>query len=215
MAWSRTLRTHPQPLDVIVAAVWDHLLPAGLLGDLASDGLLGPEPTTQSRTGDGSGQLLLLIGTRQGRLSRRNGFQAVIAQALGTISLVAVGHAAVARAVAGQCRGVRGRLPIADERQELPPAHFNPGRCPACPLAQLGVPEMGVEVGSTCHGAAFQLPRTHRSFRVCYRRTRISCRRKASKRRVFCASFRSVVKKLLKEILKDFPRLQDRVVSHP
>jgi hypothetical protein len=123
VAGTRHLGTHPQPLQIVVAALWRHVLSAGLLGDPACNDRARPQATTRCWSLHRLSQLLQLLGREQPRPGRRLRGQASIPDALGVVAM----HDApsIGRVQADEVGGIGNRFAISHQGEQLPAAGFD------------------------------------------------------------------------------------------
>lgn len=155
VAGTGPLRAHPDPLEVVMAALGSDGVPAGLGGDPAGHIRAGPQPSVRCWAVDGRGQLLLLLGGEQRWPLGRDQLESMVPEARWSFAVIAPNDAAsVVFLQADQCCRILGGLAIGDQCQQLPAPGFHQGRGVAGPLAQLIRWQVWVEVGSACHAAA-------------------------------------------------------------
>jgi len=155
VAGARTLRTHAQASQVVMAPLGRDLLPPGLLGNPASNRRAGPQAAIRRRSLDRRGKFLLLLSGQQSWPLGCDQVQPVIAQAPWAFAVVATNDATgIVFLQADQCRGMLGRPTIGDQCQQVPAPRLHHVRGMAGALRQLGCKEMGMEVGCACHEAA-------------------------------------------------------------
>jgi len=155
VAGTRHLGTHPQPLQVVVAALWGDMVSARPLRDPASHQRTGPEASAWCWSLDGCGQLLLLLSGQEGAGPWRPEFPTAISEGGRPFPVVAMHHPArIVVAQADQPGSVFDGEIIGDQCQELPAACLNRRRCLARSLSKFRSGEMGMEGEAACHCTA-------------------------------------------------------------
>jgi hypothetical protein len=150
-----TLRTHPEPLEVVVAPLRCHVLAPGLLRDPARNGRAGPQAAAWCWSRDRRSQFLLLLRREERRSLGGDQLEAVIPQARRTVLVVPAHDAAgVIFLQPDEGCGVSRGLAVSDEGQELPAPCLHHGWGMAGTPAQFGCRHVRMEVGGSCHAAA-------------------------------------------------------------
>lgn len=149
------MRTHPQPLQVVVAALGSHGRSSRPLGDPARHEGTGPEAISWCWSLDGGGQFLLLLDGQQGAGTRSAEFAAPVPESPRALPVVAMDHAAgIVVVQADEAGSMLDGEVIGDQREELPAACLNRSRGMTRSLGELRSGEVGEEGEAACHVAA-------------------------------------------------------------